>query len=52
MKKVVIMESLGISQAELESFQKPFEERGITFVSYPKPPTPSSWCARLRTPTP
>ena len=36
MKKVVIMESLGISREELESFQKPFEERGITFVSYPK----------------
>ena len=36
MKKVVIMESLGIGREELEAFQKPFEERGITFVSYPK----------------
>lgn len=36
MKKVVIMESLGIGDAELAAFQKPFEEQGIIFVSYPK----------------
>ena len=36
MKKVVIMESLGIGAEELAAFQKPFEEQGITFVSYPK----------------
>ena len=36
MKKVVIMESLGISRTELAALQKPFEEQGITFASYPK----------------
>lgn len=40
MKKVVIMESLGIGQAELAAFQKPFEEQGIAFASYPKTADP------------
>ena len=36
MKKVVIMESLGISQEELAAFEAPFAERGVSFASYPK----------------
>ena len=36
MKKVVIMESLGIGAEELAALQKPFEEQGVTFVSYPR----------------
>ena len=36
MKKVVIMESLGIGAEELAALQKPFEEQGITFASYPR----------------
>ena len=36
MKKVVIMESLGIGAEELAALQKPFEERGVTFASYPR----------------
>ena len=34
--KVVIMESLGISEEELEERKKPLEEKGCEFVSYPK----------------
>ncbi|MBR5970266.1 MAG: hydroxyacid dehydrogenase [Lachnospiraceae bacterium] len=34
--KVVIMESLGIPAAELEAFQRPFEEKGVSFVSFEK----------------
>lgn len=33
---VVIMESLGIGAEELASFQKPFEEKGVTFSSFEK----------------
>ena len=33
---VVIMESLGIGAEELASFQKPFEEKGVTFTSFEK----------------
>lgn len=36
MKKVVIMESLGISSQELSAFKKPFEEQGVEFAQYPK----------------
>ena len=32
--KVVIMESLGIPQAELDALKKPFEEKGCTFAEY------------------
>ncbi|MBR2528859.1 MAG: hydroxyacid dehydrogenase [Blautia sp.] len=35
MKKVVIMESLGISEEELNSFKRPFEEE-VEFTEYPK----------------
>lgn len=35
MKKVVIMESLGIPQAELDAFKKPFEGE-VEFAEYPK----------------
>ena len=31
--KVVIMESLGISEQELKDRQKPFEEKGVVFES-------------------
>ena len=34
--KVVIMESLGISEQELKECQKPFEEKGVVFESYAK----------------
>lgn len=34
MKKVVILESLGISDALLHDLQKPFEDAGVTFASY------------------
>jgi D-3-phosphoglycerate dehydrogenase len=34
--KVVIMESLGISDAELKACQKPFEEKGVVFESFAK----------------
>ena len=34
--KVVIMESLGISDAELKERQKPFEEKGVVFESFAK----------------
>lgn len=34
MKKVVIMESLGIGAEELAALQRPFEEQGITFALY------------------
>ena len=34
--KVVIMESLGISEEELDRRKKPLEEKGCQFVSYPK----------------
>ena len=34
--KVVLMESLGISEEELDGLKKPFEDRGCEFVSYPK----------------
>ena len=34
--KVVIMESLGISDEELDSRKAPFEAKGVEFVSYPK----------------
>ena len=34
--KVVIMESLGISEEELKERQKPLEEKGCEFVSYQK----------------
>ena len=34
--KVVIMESLGIPAAELEAFQRPFEEKGVSFASFEK----------------
>lgn len=36
MSKIVIMESLGITEATLARLQKPFEEKGHTFVSYPR----------------
>ena len=36
MKKVVIMESLGISPEELSAFKKPLEEQGVVFAEYPK----------------
>lgn len=36
MSKIVIMESLGISAEELEMRKKPFEEKGHTFVVYPR----------------
>lgn len=36
MSKIVIMESLGITAETLERLQKPFEEKGHTFVSYPR----------------
>lgn len=36
MSKIVIMESLGISDSELAMRKKPFEEAGHTFVDYPK----------------
>ena len=32
--KVVIMESLGIPEAELKACQKPFEEKGVVFESF------------------
>ncbi|MCR5145281.1 MAG: hydroxyacid dehydrogenase [Lachnospiraceae bacterium] len=34
--KVAIMESLGISDEELNSRKAPFEEKGVEFISYPK----------------
>ncbi len=34
--KVVIMESLGITEEELNTRKAPFEEKGVEFVSYPK----------------
>ena len=34
--KVVIMESLGISEQELKECQKPFEEKGVVFESFAK----------------
>ena len=34
--KVVIMESLGISEHELKECQKPFEEKGVVFESFAK----------------
>lgn len=34
--KVVIMESLGISEEELDARKKPLEEKGVEFVSYPR----------------
>ncbi len=36
MMKIVIMESLGISDAELDELEAPFIEEGHCFVSYPK----------------
>ena len=34
--KVVIMESLGIYEEELDARKKPLEEKGVEFVSYPR----------------
>ena len=34
--KVVIMESLGNSEEELDARKKPLEEKGVEFVSYPR----------------
>ncbi len=34
--KVVIMESLGITEEELDARKKPLEEKGVEFVSYPR----------------
>ena len=34
--KVVIMESLGLSEEELDARKKPLEEKGVEFVSYPR----------------
>ena len=34
--KVVIMESLGISEQELRDRQKPFEDKGVVFESFAK----------------
>ncbi len=34
--KVAIMESLGITEEELNARKAPFEEKGVEFVSYPK----------------
>ena len=36
MSKIVIMESLGISAEELAMRKKPFEEKGHTFVDFPR----------------
>ncbi len=36
MSKIVIMESLGISEEELAARKKPFEEKGHVFADYPK----------------
>ncbi len=36
MSNIVIMESLGISAEELSQRKKPFEEKGHTFVDYPR----------------
>ena len=36
MSKIVIMESLGISDEELAMRKKPFEEKGHTFADYPR----------------
>ena len=34
--KVAILESLGISDEELRSLEKPFEEKGVEFAHYTK----------------
>ncbi len=36
MSKIVLLESLGISEAELAARKAPFEAQGHTFVSYPR----------------
>ena len=36
MSKIVIMEPLGISAEELAMRKKPFEEKGHTFVDFPR----------------
>lgn len=41
MKEIVIMESLGITEAELAAHQKPFEDQGWTFRSYPRSTDPA-----------
>lgn len=40
MSKIVIMESLGITDEVLQNLQKPFEAQGHTFVSYPRTTDP------------
>lgn len=40
MKKVVIMESLGIGARELSALKKPFEEQGVEFAEYSKTTDP------------
>ena len=36
MKKVVIMEPLGVSPEELSALKRPFEDQGVVFVEYPR----------------
>lgn len=48
MSKIVIMESLGISEEILMQLQKPFEEQGHTFVSYPRTTDPEILVAQAK----
>lgn len=40
MKKVVILESLGIGAEELSALKRPFEEQGTEFAEYPRTTDP------------
>jgi D-3-phosphoglycerate dehydrogenase len=42
MKKVVIMESLGVGREELDALEKPFEALGVTFARYPRTADPEA----------
>lgn len=49
MKEIVIMESLGISEAELAERKKPFEEKGFVFHDYPRTTDKAQMIAQAKT---
>ena len=48
MSKIVLLESLGISQEELAARQAPLEAQGHTFVSYPRTADPAALIQEAR----
>ena len=48
MSKIVLLESLGISQEELAARQAPLEAQGHTFVSYPRTTDPAALVEEAR----